>query len=249
MTFSGCNVMNAENKELSETENIPTASATRQPVLVELFTSEGCSSCPPADKQLTFLETKQPGSQAEIITLAFHVDYWNRLGWTDEYSSPLYSQRQNSYAPKFNADSIYTPQMVVDGETEFVGSNAGKASQAITDAAKVQKGKVEASIDANKLKVVISSLPKHENATVFLAVAEDGIVTDVKRGENAGSKLPHTSVVRELKMLAMIEAGKESFSGEQIVETPAAWKRDNLKFVVFVQENASRKIIAVGKAK
>ena len=239
--------MNAENKEVAGNEPLPAAFETRQPVLVELFTSEGCSSCPPADKQLTFLETKQPVSQAEIITLAFHVDYWNQLGWKDEYSSPLYSQRQESYTRALNLDSNYTPQMVVDGETEFVGSNAGKASKAIADAAKIQKGKVETSFDANKLKVVISALPKHENATVFLAIAEDGIVTDVRRGENVGRRLPHTSVVRDLKTVGTIEAGKESFSSEHDVETLGSWKRENLKFVVFVQENASRKIIAAGK--
>src|SRR5215203_5351918 len=101
----------------------------RRPVLVELFTSEGCSSCPPADKNLAFLENQQPVPQAEIITLAFHVDYWDRLGWKDRFSSPLFSRRQEIYSQALKLDSSYTPQMIVNGESQFVGSDSGKAAK------------------------------------------------------------------------------------------------------------------------
>ena len=245
----GCAVSSAENNRVPDiAETIPVSSEARQPVMVELFTSEGCSSCPPADRQLIFLEKQQPVTQAEIITLAFHVDYWNQLGWKDEYSTAAYSDRQRTYASKFESDQVYTPQMVVDGSAEFVGSNGEKASKAITNAVKVEKGKVEASVTGDDLKVSISGLPKHGAARVFLAIAEDGIVTDVKRGENAGNKLPHISIVRELKEIAAVDAGEVSKIAEVKIQTLPAWNRGNLKFIVFVQEDESRKVIAVGKA-
>lgn len=249
LVIAGCGVSSAENENVPDIiESAPGNSGPRQPILVELFTSEGCSSCPPADRQLIFLEKHQPVMQAEVITLAFHVDYWNQLGWKDEFSTAEFSDRQRGYASKFESDQVYTPQMVVDGDAEFVGSNGEKASSAIAYAAKSGKGKVEASLNGNNLKVAISSLPKHEEATVLLAIAEDGIVTDVKRGENAGSKLPHISIVRALREIAALNAADASKNSEVKIETLPAWNRGNLKYIVFVQENESRKVIAVGKA-
>ena len=111
----------------------------RTPVVVELFTSEGCSSCPPADELLAKLDKTQLIAGVEIIPLEFHVDYWNELGWTDPFSSSLFSERQNSYARAFGNGRIYTPQMVVDGGAEFVGSNSGRAYEAIRRAARRTK--------------------------------------------------------------------------------------------------------------
>ena len=225
----------------------PINTKNKQPVLVELFTSEGCSSCPSADRVLTQLEKEQSNPNAEIITLSLHVDYWDRIGWKDPFSSALYSQRQAVYGQAFNLDSNYTPQMVVDGQTEFVGSNMSNANKAITDSAKNVKATVELQRVENNLKVKIADIPKHENATIFLAIAEDNLSSNVTRGENSGKKLAHTSVVRELKSIGVVTAQQNSFTTEAAVQIQPDWKKENLKFVVFVQENGSRKILGVNR--
>lgn len=250
IVFSGCAMQKVESQQL--TQNPPSSipmPTTKQPVLVELFTSEGCSSCPPADRALAFLQKEQPNSQAEIITLAFHVDYWDDLGWKDEFSSPLYTQRQQFYARSFKLNSSYTPQMVVDGSFELVGSNLGKAKKAIADTLKTPKAKVELAKDENNLKVKISESQNNEVATVYLAIAEDNLSSNVQRGENAGNRLEHISVVRELKMLGKIEPKQVNFESQTALVFQPNWKKENLKLVVFVQENQSRKVLGVNLLK
>ncbi|MEO8572782.1 MAG: DUF1223 domain-containing protein [Pyrinomonadaceae bacterium] len=200
--ISACPEQSVDSEPIIAPEDGQVSDVARQPVLVELFTSEGCSSCPPADKNLAFLENQQPVPRAEIITLAFHVDYWDRLGWKDRFSSPLFSRRQEIYAQALKLDSSYTPQMIVDGESEFVGSDSGKAAKAIANGAGSAKAVVEIAAEGDQLTVKIARAPKHEDATIFVAIAEDAISSRVERGENAGSTLEHVSVVRELKALA-----------------------------------------------
>jgi hypothetical protein len=195
------------------------------------------------------LQKEQPNSQAEIITLAFHVDYWNYLGWKDEFSSDLFTQRQQFYARSFKLSSAYTPQMVIDGSFEVVGSNLGKVQKAISESAKNVKAEILLTKTDEKLKVKISSLPAHQNSTVYLAIAEDNLSSNVARGENAGNRLEHISVVRQLKMLGSITAENQSFEIESVVEIQPAWKKENLKLVVFIQENQSRKILGVNYLK
>jgi len=237
--------MQSENETGAQPESVENSSAVRQPVLVELFTSEGCSSCPPADKNLAFLEKQQPVAKAEAITLAFHVDYWDRLGWKDRFSSPLYSRRQEVYSQALKIGSNYTPQMIVDGREEFVGSDSGMASKEITKAIETPKAVIEIVVDGGRATVKISNAPKHDNSTVFAAIAEDGIRSRVERGENAGMDLEHVSVVRELKTIGMLEGDKSDLEIRFEVPSDPEWNPVNLKVVVFVQENESRKIIGV----
>jgi hypothetical protein len=244
--FSSCSVENVESRE-SDSGKETTEPVAKTPVLIELFTSEGCSSCPPADEALAFLEKEQPFAQAEIITLALHVDYWNNLGWKDEFSSPLFSQRQAVYAQKLKLDSSYTPQMIVDGRIEFVGSDLNKAVNAVIEATKSPKAKIDARFDEDILTVKISDVPKHEDATVFLAVTESDLASNVKRGENAGKNLRHSSVVRELRPLGKIEAKVDSFQQKAAINLQKAWKKENLNLVVFVQENNSRRVLGTAK--
>jgi hypothetical protein len=240
----------AQTVESQATNSSPEKSVqkSKAPVLVELFTSEGCPNCPPAERTLAFLDKEQPYSQAEIITLALHVDYWNNRGWRDEYSSPLFTQRQAVYAQRLKLDSAYTPQMIVDGQIQFLGSDSGKAAKAIADAAKFPKANIETSLsNENILQIKISAIPKHKDSTVFLAIAEDKLKSNVKSGENAGKTIEHLSVVRELKPLAKIEAAANVFEQETAISLQPEWKAENIKLIVFVQENESRKVWAISK--
>src|SRR5258705_11187196 len=126
-TFSACLTQSAQEQPMPDASGAPTTTGKKQPVLVELFTSEGCSSCPPADRVLTILQNDQLVPNADVITLGFHVDYWDDGGWKDRFSSSEYTRRQQAYARQLRIDSPYTPQMVVDGTFEFVGSNRSKA--------------------------------------------------------------------------------------------------------------------------
>jgi hypothetical protein len=231
-------------------ENKNNAAKNKQPVLIELFTSEGCPTCPPADRNLTFLETEQPFAEADLITLSLHVDYWNSRTWKDEFSSPMFSRRQDIYSQIFKISSVYTPQMIVDGQMQFAGTDLAKVQKAIVASAKSEKGKVELSTveDKNggtKLLVKISDLPKHEISTVFLAVAEDKLASN--RTGSSGAKRAFTSVVRELKSLGFLTAEQKNMEAETFLQFQPNWKIENLKLVVFVQENGSRKVSAIGK--
>jgi hypothetical protein len=137
--------------------------------------------------------------------------------------------------------------MVVDGSFQFAGGNTNEATKSILDASKEAKAGVELAIDADKLKVKIPVLPEHENATVFLAIAEDNLISSVKRGENSGKTLEHVSVVRELKSIGSVAAQDKSFATEAVFQLQPGWKKENLKLVVFVQGNQNRKIYGVNR--
>jgi hypothetical protein len=231
----------------------------RRPVVVELFTSEGCSSCPPADSLLAGLAEQQPVDGAEIIALEEHVDYWNDLGWRDPFSSGDWTARQYTYAEVLRNGNPYTPQMIVDGSVEFVGSHAGRAGQAIQEAAREEKIPVALSLESPSatgtqnltLKVgKLERISKGDTADVWLAVTETGLHSAVTRGENAGADLHHAAVVRSLRKIGEAKgAGETSYAGEVSLPLRAEWKRENLRAVVFVQEKKSRRIVGAAEVR
>jgi hypothetical protein len=224
-----------------------TLGGDRRPVLVELFTSEGCSSCPPADKVLAYLDREPVVPNADVITLGLHVDYWDRLGWRDRFSSNQYTRRQEAYARQFKLASTYTPQIVVDGVTELVGSNAGAAVNAIAKSSAEPKGSITLSTGNRQLYIKIDSLPPHNGALVYLAIAEGGLTTQPSSGENAGSRLEHVSVVRQLNQIGVIPAGEASFTLQIPTPSESGWTAKNIKYVVFVQQQDTLKVLGAGQ--
>ncbi len=251
------------NKTVESAQPMPVktdgAEGERTLVIVELFTSEGCSSCPPADEVLARLERTQPVPGAEIIALGEHVDYWNYIGWADPFSSTVFSERQNAYAGAFSNSGIYTPQMVVDGQTEFVGSKMNKALDAIAKAARAPKAKVEITHTpgdnegAFSIQVRATQIPAvNTDGTVeiILAITESDLQSNVSRGENAGRRLNHGAVVRQLNVVGSGQVRQgEPFIGKASVTTLHGWRRDHLRVVTFLQERNSRKIIGSASLK
>jgi hypothetical protein len=235
------------------------AQAVRTPVIVELFTSEGCSSCPPADALLSNLETNQPIADAEIIGLEEHVDYWNHDGWFDPYSSADWTSRQQDYVARFKGNSPYTPQMIVDGQTQFAGNSARDALDAIREAAHRTKAQISiteqapAKGDAAHVEVRVGNLAgiaDQEPADVWLAVTEEGLETAVKAGENAGKDLRHAAIVRSFHKIGAAPAGNSApFVTTQQVKFKSNWKKENLRIVVFVQERKSLRILGAASVR
>jgi hypothetical protein len=228
-------------------EPLESSVASGNPVLVELFTSEGCSSCPPADELLAKLQ-QQPVAGAEIITLSEHVDYWNHLGWADPFSSAQFSARQSDYAHRFGARDIYTPQMVVDGRKEFVGNDLATARQAIAEAARRPKAAITVRVAAPETHPDLSAVqlvvridnpgPASVNGQldVVLAIAESGLRSSVQRGENKGRKLIHTSVVRSLQTIGSFDSKAATvLDTNPLIKLETSWNRSHLRAVVFAQ--------------
>lgn len=219
----------------------------RVPVIVELFTSEGCSSCPAADAALRELETTQPVPGVEIIALGQHVDYWNRLGWADAFSSAAITARQRTYAARFGTGA-YTPQAVVNGRTEFVGSRRDQLQQALTTAAAAPRATVTlTATSGNQVRVNVSDVPAGTGeADVLLAITEANLETQVGRGENAGRRLRHASVVRDLRRLGPVGPDGH-FSTEIPLTLPTTWQHANLRVVALVQARDSRWIVGAAR--
>jgi hypothetical protein len=214
----------------------PVPAEKRKAVVVELFTSEGCSSCPPADALLSTLEREHASSTngAEIIALGFHVDYWDDQGWKDRFSSRDYTTRQLEYATKFRKEP-FTPQLVIDGENQLLGNDSQGAENAIAQAAaQQQQADVTLSWEPpDKLQVTATAADSKLHAQVILAVTEDDLTTSVTRGENGGHVLHHSAVVRELQILGELNRGR--FQRRISVKPAKDWKAKDLRLVAFVQ--------------
>lgn len=223
----------------------PATLAERVPVVVELFTSEGCSSCPSADAALRELASAQSVPGVEVIALGQHVDYWNNLGWKDPFSSAQFTERQRWYAQGFK-EGNYTPQAVVNGRYEFVGSRRSELAETVAKAAQAPRATVALARTAGSLHVQVSGLPAGTKAAdVALALTETGLSSQVGRGENAGHLLHHAAIVRALRPLGRVGADG-TFTATAPLNLNAAWKAAYLRAVVLVQETGSHRIVGVG---
>ena len=222
------------------------------PVLVELFTSQGCSSCPPADELLIRLDEQQPVADALVIPLSEHVEYWNGLGWRDPFSASTFTERQREYGDALATRALYTPQMVVDGRMEFVGSQGKIAQQAIARAAAAPKAEialVRTDSGGNPVTVEVtisgvSRLGALGDADLWLAVTEEGLATDVRRGENAHRRLRHAAVVRRLEQIETLPTPiPDRLTAAAQVALEPEWQVSSLRLVAFLQERKSRRVL------
>lgn len=221
--------------------------------LLELFTSEGCSSCPPADQLLGELAQRPPESgAAPVIALEWHVDYWNYLGWSDPFSSAASSERQSRYAAALSAGRVYTPQLVVDGRHECVGSASSKVRALITKAgAPARKVRIQLARDpdprAARIQVAITEPPADgsRGAELWLVITESGLVTEVPRGENAGRRLAHGPVVRSLRRLGALTTAPLRLAADLVLQP--AWQRQNLRAVVLLQRPGTGEILGAAQ--
>jgi hypothetical protein len=212
-------------------------------VVLELFTSEGCSSCPPADAFLKELDDAGRVDNVEIIAIEEHVDYWDRLGWRDPFSAHKWTVRQEQYAEAFRHDGVYTPQLVINGRSDVTGSSTREARQKIVEAARITGAEIglkaaTVSPRSAELTIALESVPPEApSAELWVAVTERGLSSDVLRGENEGRKLPHAAVLRSLTRVKLPQGDHKGMT-----EIPAGvsleptWRRENLRFVVFLQD-------------
>ena len=221
---------------------------TRQPILVELFTSEGCSDCPPADALLTELARTQPVAGAEIVPIEEHVDYFNTRAWSDPFSSHAYTLRQERYREAYSDSEIYTPQMIVQGGHGFVGSERDKALATVRQAVgQTDAGvKLSATRDAQgKLNVTVAAdTNERANTVLVLALTQDNLSSDVEGGENAGRTLVHNAVARYMAPIGQL-SGPGRVTAAQTITLNPQWPRGGLNLIAFLQDPRSRKILGV----
>ena len=227
------------------------ARAARTPVLAELFTSEGCSSCPPADDLLRRLIEEQPVDGIEVIAVSEHVDYWNRLGWRDPFSSAHFSERQTAYANAVGTSQIYTPQLVIDGHLQVVGSDGPGVRRSLLEAASGPRAAVSvvatrsADLRLAAVRVTVRDLPAtvHAGAMhVVVAIVEDDLTTNVVRGENARRRLKHHAVARVLDTMAKLPHHATAGEFVKDIEINREWGSDRLRVVAFLQNDRTRQV-------
>lgn len=216
------------------------------PIVIELFTSEGCSSCPPADELLSDLGMK---NDLNIIPLAYHVDYWDYIGWKDPFAQKVFTERQNEYANALSLNTLYTPQAVIQGRLECVGSNRERIKEAI---AKARNHPVMAAISLTGTPSAVTidatsdvELPKSD---IWIALFENDLMTSVKRGENGGRQLHHDYVVRKLIHVSEI-SGKKKWNSAIDLPIDNNWNLKNIGAVAFIQDSFDKTIYAAASLK
>jgi hypothetical protein len=216
---------------------IASVTAGERPVVVELFTSEGCSSCPPADALLAEL-----ASRPDVLALSFHVDYWDRLGWKDPFSSPAATERQQRYAELLRLATVYTPQMVVDGKWQAVGSDRAEIQRALDARHTLAEVPVALAVDRGLAQIKLGAAGDPASGAVLLIGFDRRHVSAVQRGENSGRTLAHVDVVRGIEQVAQ-------FRGQaSVIEVPIHWSCDRLAAIVQAPDGAILGV-AVGDAK
>lgn len=222
------------------------------PVLVELFTSEGCSSCPPADALLSKLQGLC-GNKVEVIALSEHVDYWNGLGWADPYSDNLFTKRQYYYAKVLGQNNVYTPEMIVNGRNGFNGADMAKAYNVILFMSKAKTSRLypQASCNNKNDSVEVAvTMPQELNTDqleLVVCLTEDNLVVDVRSGENSGRKLKHSNVVRAWKSISL--SGRTGNIDLELPVNSGKVNKVNLKVVAFIQKKKTMEVFAVGRAR
>jgi hypothetical protein len=228
------------------TPGAPHPGPNDQAVVVELFTSEGCSSCPAADEVLARFERTQPVHGVRVVPLAFHVDYWDELGWPDAFASASFTARQGTYATQ---DRMYTPQAVVDGKTELVGSDVGALRRALEQAARqphapigivvrTKGGTIDADVHVGQLP---AGATDGATFTVFVALTQAHATVRVLRGENAGRALQHTAIVRALQKAGVLDARGGDVQAR--FRIPSGVQAAELRVVAFAQRGGDHAIV------
>jgi len=218
----------------------------RVPVLAELFTSEGCSSCPPADRILELLAAEPPVDGVDVIIMSEHVTYWDHQGWRDPFGSPTFTSRQQMYGEWFKLSSVFTPQLVIDGASQIVGTDIAALKAALVTSAAKSKPRLAVEIRENgaqRLVAAVSGAGAAVDAELVWAVTEDNLEVEVKRGENARRTLHHSGVVRWFSA-RKLTAGVTPATID--IPLRAEWKRDRLRVVAFVQSARNREVLSVG---
>lgn len=212
--------------------------------VVELFTSQGCSSCPPADRVLTKLTTEASEKEQAVFALSFHVDYWDYLGWKDPYSSAAYSDRQRRYAQHFRSSRIYTPQMIVNGKSEFVGSRENEARREVQLALNNQENiAIDLMLKPTQEEASLAiryQLPENlQNIELNIAIVEKDASTAVRRGENKGRQLSHVNIVRVFRTVSLSQNG----AGDLTLALPADLTPENVNVIAYAQHTSDMRIL------
>ncbi len=212
--------------------------------VVELFTSEGCSSCPPADELVAKIQKEN--KDKPVYILAYHVDYWNRLGWKDVFSSADFSKRQNDYANYLHLQSVYTPQVIVNGKTEFVGSAEGTLRNAIKAGLEKQPAAqltlTDLKTDQNQASLKYTTEGADKNTILLVAVLEKSAQTKVERGENGGRTLSHVQIVRKLQPVTL-----KGNSGIANVSLPHGFDTKSWEIIGFLQNKSNGAVIGAAR--
>ena len=239
----------------NKTATADTPDRNSHPILVELFTSEGCSSCPPADALLEKMDATQPVPGAQLIVLSEHVDYWDHDGWKDPNSSAAMTERQVAYVHALGLNTPYTPQFVVDGSREMRANDVQQVEKVFREAAAAPKISVrigEVSVEGNggvlRARIEADENSGKHNADVYVAIALDRVESQVLHGENGGRHLTHVAVVQQITKVGKLSKGKSFGEAVQLKLKPGTDPK-NVRIVAFVQEPGAGRLLGAALRK